>query len=351
MSPDPIKVLIVDDSVLMRQVLAGIISRDPGLTVIGEARDGVEALAVASNQKPDVITLDVEMPRMDGLTCLGKIMEQCPVPVIMVSALTLEGAETTLKALELGAVDFVPKPAGGPHDFEASAQELIAKVHMASSVDLEHLRPAHGLRTEMEGRGLASFELVVVGTSTGGPRALQVLLESLPSPFNPPIIIAQHMPAGFTKALAQRLNTTTAMNVKEAEDGEPIKRGWCYVSPAGLQTLVKRSPDGLSVQCLSMEGQIYRPCVDLLFQSAAEACGDKLAAVLMTGMGADGARGMLAIRQAGGVTLAESEDTCVVYGMPRSAVELGAVQRKLPLHQLGYGLVAMMETSSNNIGI
>lgn len=351
MSPDPIKVLIVDDSILMRQVLAGILTRDPGLTVIGEARDGIEALTATSNLKPDVITLDVEMPRMDGLTCLGKIMEQCPVPVIMVSALTVEGAETTLKALELGAVDFVPKPAGGPHDFEVAAQDLIAKVRIASAVDLERLRPAHGLRAEMEGRSLASFELVVVGTSTGGPRALQVLLESLPSPFSPPIVIAQHMPAGFTRALAQRLNTTTAMNVKEAEDGEPIKRGWCYVSPAGMQTHVKRDSDGLILQCLSVDGQIYRPCVDRLFQSAAEACGDRLAAVLMTGMGADGARGMLAIRQAGGVTLAESEETCVVYGMPRSAVELGAVQRQLPLNQLGYGLIAMMELSSKDTGV
>lgn len=351
MSSDPIKVMIVDDSVLMRQVLAGILMRDPGLTIVGEARDGIEALSVASKLRPDVITLDVEMPRMDGLTCLAKIMEQCPVPVIMVSALTVEGAETTLKALELGAVDFVPKPAGGPQDFEASAHDLIAKVRMASSVDLEHLRPAHGTRTDLEIQGLSAFELVVVGTSTGGPRALQVLLESLPSPFSPPIVIAQHMPAGFTKALALRLNTTTAMNVKEAEDGEPVKRGWCYVSPAGLQTFVKRGPEGLFLQCLSMEGQIYRPCVDLLFESAAETCRDRLAAVLMTGMGADGARGMLTILQAGGITLAESEDTCVVYGMPRSAVELGAVQRRLPLHQLGFGLVAMMEAKSSDVGV
>lgn len=337
-----IRVLVVDDSLLMRRVLGDLLGSAAGIEVVGYARDGVEALAMITTLTPQVITLDIEMPRMDGLACLAKIMELHPTPVVMVSSWTTEGAELTLKALELGAVDFVAKPSGDESDSASIGAELVGKVRLAATIDPARLTSGRIRKVRTAAFSPRNCGLVVIGASTGGPRALQVLLQTIPAPFPAPIVIAQHIPAGFTEALAQRLDSITPLTVKEGASGETLLSGHVYVCPAGLQSTVRHDAGKLWLECGHVSGQVYKPSIDILFQSAAEACGERTAAVLLTGMGSDGARGMLAIRQAGGVTLAEDEATCVVFGMPRSAAELGAAQQVLPLYDLAEGLLTAL---------
>lgn len=337
-----IRVMVVDDSVLMRKVLSDRLSAEPDLDVVGQARDGVEALAMLSTLTPDVLTLDLEMPRMDGLACLAKIMDLRPMPVIMVSSWTTEGAGPTLRALELGAVDFVAKPSGEQSDLVQVGAELAAKVRLAATIDPSHLVSRRIARTRTARFTSENCELVVIGASTGGPRALQVLLQTFPAPFPAPVVIAQHIPAGFTEALAQRLDALTGLTVKEGSHNETLLPGHAYVCPAGLQSTVRRDGAGLRLECGKIPGQVYKPCIDILFQSAAEASGRRATGLLLTGMGSDGARGLLAIRKAGGITLAEAEATCVVYGMPRSAAEMGAAQSMLPLYDLTDGMLTAL---------
>jgi two-component system chemotaxis response regulator CheB len=335
-------VLIVDDSAFFRQVLEDLISSDPNITIAGHARDGIEAIEKISQLRPDVVTLDFEMPRLDGLGCLTKIMDQFPTPVIMISSWATEGAEMTMRALELGAVDFIAKPSGAIEDKVLSAKELIFKIKVAARVNMSRMARSHTARKTIPGFTADGCDVIIIGTSTGGPKALQVILEALPYPVPVPIVIAQHMPPGFTAALAGRLNITTPHSVKELANGEVLKEGWVYICPSGLQTVLDKSGRDLIARTADMPKQIYRPNIDILNASAAQVLGKRVAAVILTGMGSDGANGMLEIKKAGGITLAESEQSCVVYGMPKAAIDLGAVQMQAPLEEMADTLVAAL---------
>ncbi|HBT20199.1 MAG TPA: chemotaxis response regulator protein-glutamate methylesterase [Peptococcaceae bacterium] len=339
MTTGPIKVFIVDDSAFMRQMIALMLEKDPHIKVVGRARNGKEALEKIPSAKPDVVTMDVEMPVMDGLQTLTRLMEVYPVPVVMVSSLTHEGALTTIRALELGAVDFIPKPSKGSEIGEI-AQSLVGKIKLASTVDvragIKGIRrvPLSGDK-ERDKIVPGSIEAVVIGTSTGGPAALQQVVPKLPQD-SPPVIIVQHMPKGFTKALAERLDRSSVLAVKEAEDGDVLKRGTALVAPAGKQMVFQRRAGGVSVH-LTEESPVptlFKPSVDVVMLSAAEIFKDKVLGVVMTGMGSDGVRGLKKIKEYGGKALAESEETCIVYGMPKSAVEAGVVDEIQPLYRL-----------------
>lgn len=336
-------VLIVDDSAFFRQVLEDIIIRDPDLTIAGHARDGIDAIEKISQLRPDVITLDFDMPRLDGLGCLTKIMDQFPTPAIMISSWTTEGAETTMRALELGAVDFIAKPSGAADEMMLSAKEIIFKIKVAARVNMNRMTRSHTIRKTIPGFTADGCDVIIIGTSTGGPKALQVILESLPYPVPVPIVIAQHMPPGFTAALAGRLNITTPHSVKELANGEVLKSGWVYICPSGLQTVFDKKGSNLIARTEDMPKQIYKPNIDILNSSAVKALGGRVAAVILTGMGSDGARGMLDIKNAGGITLAESEQSCVVYGMPKAAIDLGAAQIQAPLEEMAAALVEALQ--------
>jgi two-component system chemotaxis response regulator CheB len=279
---------------------------NPHIRIVDVAADGEMALARIKELRPDVVTLDVKMPVMDGLTALARIMKECPTPVIMLSSLTERGGENTLKALELGAVDFVDKSsAGGPMDISELAGELTEKIIVAARVNVHKIRkrssaepvPASGPEL-VSARGT---ELVLIGTSTGGPPALQAILGKIPAGFPCPILIVQHMPVGFTASLAERLNRASALTVKEGEDGERIAAGFVYVAPAGKHMKVAKSGNELHL-CLELlpERTLHRPSIDVLFQSAAVVSGDKCLAIVLTGMGKDGAAGASEIKKAGG---------------------------------------------------
>ena len=340
MSPAPIRVLVVDDSPLVRRTIERLLDADPGVTVAGTAADGLDALAKVRDLRPDVVTLDVMMPRLDGLKVLACLMRERPVRVLMLSSLTQEGANETLQALDLGAVDFVDKTAlllsGDP---AAAGRELLNKIRTAAGVDLARL----GRREASRGAAAevaallrpAGADLVVIGASTGGPPALQALIPSLPEDFPAGIVIVQHIPGGFTRPLAGRLDAASALSVREAEQGDRVRPGEVLLAPGGRHlSFVNRGGALFVVLGFEPADSLHRPSVDVTMQSAAELCGRRSAGVLLTGMGTDGAWGMWAIRARGGWTLAESEESCVVYGMPRAAVELGAASEIAPLGKM-----------------
>ncbi len=341
-----VKVLIVDDSAFMRNVLTTMLSSDPEIQVIGTARDGVEAVEKVALLKPDVVTMDVEMPRMDGLEALRRIMEKTPVPVIMVSSLTSEDAPATLDALSHGAVDFIPKNLS---DLSINIVKikamLVEKVKQIAKSGL----PKRRLQAQSAPRiavtpkiipvrstGERRVGVVAIGTSTGGPRALQDLLPALPKEFPVPIMIAQHMPANFTKPFAERMNQLSQIHVKEAEEGESLKAGVAYIAPGGGHMQVKR-PRGIeTVVGLSgsREEYIYRPSVDFLMLSIAELFPGRALGVILTGMGNDGLKGLTALKRSGGRIFAQNEDTCVVYGMPKAVVDAGIADKVLPIEEM-----------------
>jgi two-component system chemotaxis response regulator CheB len=324
------RVLVVDDSSTMRRLISAALSADPELEVVGEAGDPLEAREAIKALNPDVITLDVEMPNMNGLDFLERLMRLRPMPVVMVSTLTARGTEATLTALELGAIDCVEKPGGSdPHGFGRLAE----KVKIAARARVRH-RVA---RNEPACAGLftPSDKVVAIGSSTGGVEALLTIVERLPANCAP-TVIAQHMPGSFTKSFAERLNRTSAATVAEARDGDPLVPGRVYVAPGGDFHLEVEGTRHL--RCRVSHGDPvsgHCPSVDVLFSSVARAAKDHAVGVILTGMGRDGARGLLAMRQAGAKTLGQDEATCVVYGMPRAAFDLGAVERQLPLEKLG----------------
>ncbi len=331
-----LRVLIVDDSPLLRQVLVDMLSKEPDIEVAGLAKDGLEAISMAKELKPDVITLDVEMPRMSGLEALSNIMRDRPVPVIMVSTKTSVGAEATLEALDKGAVDFVCKPRSG--SFMALREvhdELVSKIrHAKSAVVGARTRPS--VRAASPTR--AGDKVVLIATSTGGPRALTGLFETLPKNWQVPILIVQHMPVGFTTSLAGRLNRIGTVECREAADGDVLKPGLALLAPGGVHM---RLGDSRHVELFdgpTLHG--VRPAADCLFESSAKHLGSRCLAAVLTGMGRDGAAGSLAIKKAGGVVLGESETTCTVYGMPRAAKETGAVSAEYAIHEIGHALVA-----------
>jgi two-component system chemotaxis response regulator CheB len=350
MAAGRIKVLVVDDSALMRRVIWGLLEEDPEIQVVGSAVDGQDAIEKVHQLKPDVVTLDVEMPKLDGLQTLGYLMSESPVPCIMLSAYTPRGAETTLKALDYGATDFVQKPSGAISlNLERVKDELLAKVKVAKGIDLKRLP----FRGGQEGGAkplalkpkppLDRGSVVAIGTSTGGPRALASLLPALPKAFPAPVLVVQHMSAGFTASLAARLDKECGNRVKEAEQGEILEAGTIYLAPGDWHMEVAREGGVVKVK-LDQRPPILgvRPCVDLLFQSVAEVYGPKAVGVVLTGMGRDGAKGLKAMKAKAARTLAQDEATSVVYGMPRAAYASGAVDQVLPLGSLAAAIAELL---------
>jgi two-component system chemotaxis response regulator CheB len=339
-----IRVLIVDDSTFVRQALTRMLGADPEIVVAGQAVDGREAIDKVHELDPDVVTMDVQMPRMGGLEALARIMAEHPVPVLLLSSLTREGAEVTLKGLELGALDFVDKSrVQGAMNLLELGEELRAKVKALGSIPASRLRAAPVALARLE-RPVASdqrAELVVIGTSTGGPAALQAIIPRLPEGLHSAVLVVQHMPPGFTRSLAERLASMSALPVREAVDGEPVAAGQVLIAPAGLHMKLRRRGAGLRVW-LDEEPRsaLHRPAVDVLMASAAKLSGERCLGVLLTGMGSDGVAGLRAIREAGGRTFAESEETCVIYGMPKAAAEAGVVDRSVPLHRMADEILA-----------
>jgi two-component system chemotaxis response regulator CheB len=337
-----IRVLVIDDSAVMRGIMTRLINAQPDMTVAAVASDPVVAMEHLRRLSPDVITLDVEMPRMSGLEFLPRLMASRPVPVVMVSSLTARGAETTLRALELGAVDFVAKPVlTNEQEIEAYAEEVAEKVSAAAGARLSRTgrMPVPAARLPA-GRALAS-RFIVIGASTGGVEALRELLIPLPAGM-PPILIAQHMPAGFTKSFAQRLNGLCAIGVKEGVDGESIAPGHAYIAPGGLHLEVISNGGRLQTR-LTQDPPVnrHRPSVDTLFRSASRAAGRHCVGVLLSGMGADGAEGMLELRRRGAHNIAQDEASCVVFGMPKRAIALDAVHEVLPPPEIARRLVEL----------
>lgn len=348
----PIKVLVVDDSALMRQILGEILRQDPQLTVVGSAPNPYVAWEKIRTLQPDVLTLDVEMPRMDGLTFLEKLMRARPMPVVMVSSLTERGCETTMRALELGAVDFVTKPKVDVNSgtIELGA-EIMEKVKTAARARVRIRRdrgPAAPPRQAGPLLQTTTHKVICIGASTGGTEALSEVLTALPAD-SPGIVIVQHMPAGFTRSFAERLDRSCQIRVKEAEDGDRILQGHALLAPGGLHMAVRRV--GASHLVRVGPGQpVNRHCpsVDVLFRSAAQHLRSNAIGVILTGMGADGAAGMLEMRNAGARTIAEDESTCVVFGMPREAIALGGAEDVVPLDRVADRILTLCRTMATS---
>ncbi|MCX7143409.1 MAG: chemotaxis response regulator protein-glutamate methylesterase [Proteobacteria bacterium] len=345
-----ITVIVVDDSALIRKLLTEIINSQPDMTVIGAAPDPLVAREMIRERNPDVITLDVEMPKMDGLDFLERLMRLRPTPVVMVSSLTERGSEATLRALELGAIDYVSKPKLDiVHGIKEYAEEIAEKVRTAAAAK-PRMRPAAppvpgGHQVHMLANRIISTEkLIIVGASTGGTEAIKEFLIDMPSDC-PGILITQHMPETFTKSFAMRLDSLCRISVKEAEDGERVLPGHAYVAPGNWHLLLRRSGANYMTQLSDAEPvNRHRPSVDVLFRSAAEHAGRNVVGVILTGMGKDGALGMLAMKEAGAYNFAQNEATCVVFGMPKEAIAAGGVDEILPLGDIAGGVVRQLMT-------
>ena len=351
--PKTVTVLIVDDSPFIRMSLKKILSTDPEIEVIDTARDGQEGIKKLQTLKPDVVTMDVEMPVMNGLQALEEIMRWQPTPVIILSSVTTEGAKLTLKALDLGAADVVAKPSGRDgDDLLALAKDITLKVKSVAGIDARRLNnrmvvakgiepsnsPVNSLVSLSPARPVRNIEIVAIGTSTGGPTALQIVLSELPKDFPLPVIVSQHMPVGFTAPLAARLDSLCKIRVKQAEQGETLTAGTVYIGEAGKQFQVKKDRNNDWSALITNETPIatlYKPSVDVMFMSLAKEVGGGVLAVVMTGMGNDGLRGMKELKPKGAFAIAESETTCIVYGMPRSIVEAGLADRVEKLPDIG----------------
>ena len=383
------RVVVVDDSALVRSMLKEIINREPDMECAGTAADPLLAREMIRDLNPDVITLDVEMPRMDGLDFLSRLMRLRPMPVVMVSTLTERGAETTLRALELGAVDFVAKPKMGVSDgLRALSDDITDKIRVAARAKVRRLAPADlaaaGLaaRTALAQGGktlrggkigtatpaasatttttltaaqradlgpLASEPIIFIGASTGGTEATREVLIQLPHDA-PALMITQHMPAGFTKSYANRLNGLCRISVKEAVDGEPVLRGHAYIAPGGLHMAVERAGTTHVVRVFDADPvNRHRPSVEVLFKSAARAVGANAVGIMLTGMGADGAAAMREMRDAGSHNLVQDEASCVVFGMPREAIAAGAAHEVLPLSHIAQRLIERLRGTAGGV--
>jgi two-component system, chemotaxis family, protein-glutamate methylesterase/glutaminase len=348
----PIKVLVIDDSAVMRQVISEILRHDGEIQVVGSAPDPIVAQEMIDRLKPDVLTLDVEMPRMDGLMFLEKLMQSRPIPVVMISSLTEKGCQTTLQALELGAIDFVSKPkidvASGTVKL---GDEIIEKVKMAACARVHaRLRVAVPFANEQTWKKTRAMvrttqKVVCIGASTGGTEALRELLTALPADA-PGIAIVQHMPAGFTRSFADRLDGLCRIRVKEAQDGDRILQGHALLAPGGYHMAISRI--GASyIARVGVGHPVNRHCpsVEVMFQSAARHVGGNAVGVILTGMGSDGAKGMLSMRQAGACTIAQDEASCVVFGMPKEAIAMGGVEHVLPLDKISNRILTLINAS------
>ncbi|MED7771451.1 chemotaxis response regulator protein-glutamate methylesterase [Aeromonas dhakensis] len=357
-----IKVLVVDDSSFFRRRVSEIITQDPMLTVIDTAQNGREAVEKAQQLRPDVITMDIEMPVMDGISAVREIMAKCPTPILMFSSLTHEGAKATLDALDAGALDFLPKKFEDiARDKDEAVRLLqqrvkeISRKRFLMSAPARPKAPEHVARTPLNAprpaerqaepqraapvaafkRSGKSYQLVAIGTSTGGPVALQNVLTKLPGDFPHPILLIQHMPATFTAAFAARLNGLCQIGVKEAEDGDVLKPGHAYLAPGGKQMLLEGRGAGARIRIVDGNDKVnYKPCVDITFASAAKTYADKVLAIVLTGMGADGRDGARLLKEQGSTIWAQDEASCVVYGMPQAVAKAGIATESLPLDRV-----------------
>ncbi|KWT85368.1 protein-glutamate methylesterase/protein-glutamine glutaminase [Candidatus Magnetominusculus xianensis] len=356
---DRVKVLIVDDSAIVRQTLSDILSSDPQIQVIGTAADPFAAAKKIQEELPDVITLDVEMPRMDGLTFLKKLMSQHPIPVVMCSSLTESGSETALKAMDLGAVEIITKPRMGTKQFIEESKMVICDIVKAaassrprriSAVKTEKMvapkLTADAVLEKPTSKAMiqTTEKVVIVGASTGGTEALKVFLEEFPTN-SPGIVIVQHMPEHFTAAFAKRLDGICRISVKEAQDNDTVVRGLALIAPGNKHTLIKRSGARYHVEV--KDGPLvsrHRPSVDVLFRSAARYVGKNAVGVIMTGMGDDGARGMKEMKDSGAITIAQDEASCVVFGMPNEAIKHGGVDKVMSLDKITREVLRLCNT-------
>jgi two-component system chemotaxis response regulator CheB len=347
MSSNKVRVLVVDDSALMRKLIPQMLEGDQSIEVVGTAMDGNFCLKKIEELKPNVVTLDLQMPGMNGIDTLKEIMRRHPLPVIVVSSHSIEGASITFKALGLGAFDFVTKPQDATAHMADAARQLIAKIKAAADCRVVRAGSliAAPVRSEKIPAGkfaLAPTKTVAIGISTGGPQAMEFLLAQLPPDFPGTILIVQHMPSGFTDMFARRLDELCALRVKEAQSGDVLQAGRVLICPGSRHMTVKRLPMG-DVVVLNDEAPVngHRPSVDVLFRSMAQEYGRLGIAVLMTGMGEDGAQGLGEVKKAGGMTIAQNEESCVVYGMPKAAIERGYVTRVVALDVLSSTLQAL----------
>ncbi len=357
---DKIRVMVVDDSALMRKLISEILKKDPELEVVSTAMDGLYALNKIPRSRPDVITLDLDMPRMDGLTALRYIVHDYRIPVILVSSLTTKGGHVTLDGLALGAVDFVTKPkeAISVHIHEV-AEELIQKVKAAGRAAISKIRiqeiktplPVPAPRIQ-KARNLRLLKTIVaIGISTGGPNAISTFLPRLPEDFPASILIVQHMPEGFTELFANRLDQICTIRVKEAHDGDQLEPGTAYIAPGNKHLKVaKVGNNGVAVLSSSPPVNGHRPSADVLFNSVSEVYGADCIGIIMTGMGEDGARGLGRIMASGGYTIAQNEETCVVYGMPKAAIEMGHVREIVSLDDIPDRLTTIVQEVTTYAG-
>lgn len=346
----PIRVLIVDDSALIRNVMKEILSQDPAIEVVGSAPDPYVARDKIKTLNPDVLTLDVEMPKMDGLTFLQKLMAARPMPVVMVSSLTEQGAATTLQALESGAVDFVTKPTVDiQHGLSDLADQITSKVKIAAQATVKKRTPPADCAERIKALAAQSAmikttdTIIAIGASTGGTEALRELLEVLP-PNTPPIVMTQHMPERFTKSFADRLNELCQIHVKEAKEGDSVIPGQALLAPGNYHMELRRSGARYYVS-LNQEPPVnrHRPSVDAMFRSVARYAGGNSLGVILTGMGSDGAAGMLEMKKAGAFNLAQDEASCVVFGMPKEAIKAGGVDKILPLNDIPSAILSQLK--------
>lgn len=334
-----IKVLIVDDSAFMRKLIQDFLTEDPRMTVVGSARNGEDAIKKVIELEPDVVTLDVEMPILNGIEALKRIMSEKPTPVVMLSSTTKQGAENTILAIQYGATDFITKPSGAISlDLYKVKEELVEKVVSASKANIKQLvklnsQEKNTVKKRMgyskiepskknQFNALSGKKLVCIGTSTGGPRALQQVITKLPKTIDAPVLVVQHMPAGFTKSLAVRLDSISEVHVKEAEEGDIIQKGTVYIAPGGLHLKLKWVGANLAIQLdQSPPRNGHRPAVDVMFESCSELSAYAKISVIMTGMGSDGTKGLIKLKELGNVVaIAESEETSIVFGMPKAAI-------------------------------
>ncbi len=357
-----IRVLIVDDSAFMRTALARMISSDPELWVVGTAMNGLEALQRIPTLNPDVITLDLQMPGLDGLQTLKRIMAEFPRPVIIVSTLDPRNADSTLGGLEAGAFDYVAKQLSSASlDILHIRQDLLAKIKAAAQTLRSRApdapppkaprKPSRPAPLPPNQADSSPLSIIALGTSTGGPKALQEILPLLPADLSVPIVIVQHMPSGFTGPFAKRLNSLCAVSVREAAHGESLDPGVVYIAPAGLHLTVDRTGPRGSI-CLSQApaNQLHTPSVDIMMHSVADAFHSQAMGIIMTGMGADGSLGMQSIHQAGGFTLGQDERTCAVYGMPKVCAEMGILDRVVSLTEIPHEILQATHQEKRSVG-
>lgn len=344
-------VLVVDDSAFMRRIVTSTIEADPAFTVVGTARNGIEGVEKVLELKPDVVTLDVEMPGMNGFEALSAIMTKCPTPVLMVSSLTMAGADATIRCLELGAVDFFPKPNSAlSYDSEALTSDLISKLKAAAATRISRKAGAT-IEPPVAPSGRtpsAKPRCVFIASSTGGPRALSAVVPKLPSELGLPVVVVQHMPAGFTKALASRLDSMSQMRVVEAENGHRLKPNTVYIAPGWSHLEFSATGQMLVTDGPAVNG--VKPAADVTLASLCELYGPAICGVVLTGMGKDGAAALKQLRTLGGWTIAESQETCVVYGMPRAAVQCGAIDVVARLDEIPTEIVKAVQATARRIG-